>query len=68
MLKKLVSFVLTTVMVLSVPGALVFAAPLEPWDGTIATSFGGGIGTQSDPYQISDGRELAYIAQQTGAN
>ena len=31
------------------------------WDGTIATSFSEGTGTQADPFIISDGSELAYF-------
>ena len=33
------------------------------WDGTVATSFAGGTGTEDDPYLISNGAELAYLAQ-----
>ena len=37
----------------------------EPWDGTtIADSFAWGNGTESEPYLISDGEELAYLARQ----
>ncbi len=36
----------------------------EIWDGSIATSFAGGSGTQEDPYLISNGSELAYLAQE----
>ena len=35
------------------------------WDGTVATSFAGGSGTEDDPYLISNGAELAYLAQIT---
>ena len=38
------------------------------WDGTVATSFAGGTGTQYDPYLISDGAELAYLAKITNEN
>lgn len=34
------------------------------WDGTIASSFAGGSGTEADPYLISNGWELAYLAYQ----
>lgn len=34
------------------------------WDGTIADSFAGGNGTQDDPYLISNGAQLAYLAYQ----
>ena len=36
----------------------------EVWDGTIATQFTGGSGTETDPYQISNGAELAFLAQE----
>lgn len=32
------------------------------WDGSTATSFAGGSGTENDPYLISNGAELAYFA------
>ena len=34
------------------------------WDGSIATAFAGGTGTGSDPYQIADGAQLAYLASE----
>ena len=34
------------------------------WDGSIATAFAGGTGTKSDPYQIADGAQLAYLASE----
>lgn len=34
------------------------------WDGTVASSYASGTGTQSDPYIISDGSELAYFSNQ----
>jgi hypothetical protein len=37
---------------------------IPAWDGTtIATSFAGGDGSQDDPYQISNGEELAFLAK-----
>lgn len=33
------------------------------WDGSTATQFADGTGTESDPYQISTGAELAYLAE-----
>ncbi|MDO4543040.1 MAG: GLUG motif-containing protein [Clostridia bacterium] len=41
--------------------------PLEIWDGSIATGYAGGTGTEDDPYLISNGAELAYLAQQVNA-
>lgn len=37
------------------------------WDGTIATSYGGGTGTQTNPYLITSGSEMAYLAQQVNS-
>ena len=39
----------------------------KEWDGSIASSFAGGTGTESNPYLISNGSELAYLAQQVNA-
>ncbi len=36
---------------------------LPKWDGTAAEDFAGGSGTAEDPYQISNGAQLAYFAQ-----
>src|SRR5574344_271270 len=33
----------------------------EVWDGSVATSFAGGTGTQDDPYQIANASQLAYM-------
>ena len=37
------------------------------WDGSIAVGFAGGSGTEDDPYLISNGSELAYLAQQVNS-
>ena len=50
------------------PNATVLAAsPPTPWDGTVASSYASGSGTQRDPYLISDARELAYLSQRTNS-
>ena len=36
----------------------------DVWDGTTAKKFAGGDGSKDNPYQISNGAELAYLAQQ----
>ena len=38
-----------------------------PWDGTIAEKIAGGDGSKDNPYQISNGAELAYLAQQVNS-
>ena len=75
MLKRVIAMVLTlTITVLSLPISSVGAIEavdiyqnlsegIEIWNGTIANNFAGGRGTQEDPYQISNGQELAYLAQ-----
>lgn len=39
----------------------------DVWDGTIATAFGGGTGSQSNPYLIYTAEQLAYLAKTTNA-
>ena len=34
------------------------------WDGTVATGFAGGTGSETDPYLIATPAQLAYLAQQ----
>lgn len=33
------------------------------WSGTVATGFAGGTGTETEPYLIATGEQLAYLAQ-----
>ena len=40
---------------------------IQPWDGTIASSFAGGSGTFIDPYLINTPSQLAYITKESGA-
>ncbi len=37
-------------------------ANTSAWDGTVATSFAGGSGTEEDPYQIATAEQLALLA------
>ena len=37
------------------------------WDGTIATSYDGGLGTSADPYRIGSASQLARMAGQTSS-
>ena len=39
----------------------------EIWDGSIAAEFAGGVGAEEDPYRITNGAELAYLAQQVNS-
>ena len=63
MRKKALSLLLVAVMLLSVLPTLAFAQETaDIWDGSIATSFAEGDGTESNPYQIATGSQLAYLA------
>ena len=48
----------------TVPVAMVSG---EEWDGTVATAFAGGSGTEQDPYQIANGEQLAYLSASVAA-
>lgn len=65
MAKKLLAFLLTFALILSTVATVAIvpssAADVTVWDGTIATAFAGGTGTKDDPYQISNGAQLAYL-------
>lgn len=38
------------------------------WDGSVASSYAGGDGSQANPYQISTAAELAYFAKETSSS
>ena len=50
-------------LLLMTGNALRAQASDEVWDGSVASSFDGGSGTESDPYLISNGAQLAKLAQ-----
>ncbi|MGM9684529.1 MAG: Ig domain-containing protein [Eubacteriales bacterium] len=65
MKKALSVFLLAVILtsVLSVTAAKAFADDSDAvWDGSIGTAFDGGAGTEDDPYLISSGKTLAYLA------
>ena len=37
------------------------------WDGTVAEAYAGGNGTEENPYQIANAKQLALLAQQTNS-
>lgn len=63
MKKRIGSVLLALALCLSLLPATALAAD-GAWDGSIATAFAGGTGTESDPYQIADGAQLAYLASE----
>lgn len=65
MKKKIISILLVTLVFLNAMPTLAFAkGTADEWDGTIATEFAGGSGTESDPYQIATGAQLAFLSQE----
>ena len=63
MKKRIGSVLLALALCLSLLPATALAAD-GAWDGSIATAFAGGTGTENDPYQIDDGAQLAYLASE----
>lgn len=63
MKKRIGSVLLALALCLSLLPATALAAD-SAWDGSIATAFAGGSGTENDPYQIDDGAQLAYLASE----
>lgn len=63
-MKRILSYLLTAAVLLCCFSAFswtAIAAKPEIWDGKRATGFAGGSGTAEDPWQISNGKELAYM-------
>ena len=63
MKKRIGSLLLILALCFTLLPTAVLAAD-STWDGSIATAFAGGTGTESDPYQIADGAQLAYLASE----
>lgn len=63
MKKRIGSVLLALALCLSLLPATALAVD-GAWDGSIATAFAGGTGTESDPYQIANGAQLAYLASE----
>ena len=70
---KILSMVLSILLISSALSATLgvsaeTSGDISVWDGSGATAFAGGTGTKSDPYLISNGAELKYLADQVNAN
>lgn len=63
MKKRLLTAFLCLCMVFAMLPTAVLAEDSNVWDGTVAAGFDGGTGTETDPYLISNGAQLAYLAQ-----
>lgn len=57
------ALVLAAALFLILPTVLSTTAGGEAWDGTAATEFAGGTGTEMDPYLISTAEQLAYLSE-----
>ena len=73
-MKKLKSLLILSLMValalavlFSSRGVAAAAYGAAVWDGTVTESFAGGTGTEKDPFQISNGAELAFLADRVNA-
>ena len=63
--KRILSIILVLTMLVGVVAVMPMtatAAPSEVWDGSVATSFAGGDGSEDSPYQIANGAQLALLA------
>ena len=66
---KLTSLLLVLAMMIT--SMVLFVTPATAasnvWDGTAATAFAGGSGTEADPFKIATPHQLAYLASLTNA-
>ena len=68
MKKRVLSAILSLCMLIGIVGLtpVTLSASEEGWDvwdGTVATAFAGGDGTEASPYRIATGAQLAYLAK-----
>ncbi len=66
-MKKLLSVILSALLLVGALAGISSVSATEAsataWDGSVASSFAGGDGTQSNPYQIANGAQLALMAK-----
>lgn len=65
--KRLIALLLSLFMILSMlplSGMKILAnSGVDVWDGTIASGFAGGDGSEEQPYEIATGAQLAYLSE-----
>ena len=68
-MKKVLATVISIILILFVCPVGLFGVMAESdiWDGSVASGFASGAGTESDPYMIQTAAQLAYLAQSTNA-
>ncbi len=59
---RIIAVLLTAVMLLAVMPFSAVSAAGNIWDGSVASSFASGSGTEDDPYIITNGAEFAYMS------
>ena len=70
MKKRILSVFLVLAMLIGVAPIIplgAVAASSNVWDGSVASSFAGGRGTEDSPYLIENGAQLAYMAKQVNS-
>ncbi len=60
--RRIFAVILAAVMLLALVPFSAVSAVSNIWDGSFATEFASGSGTESDPYIITNGAELAYLS------
>lgn len=60
-MKKVISIILSLIMLVSVISGMSMTANAAVWNGSAASSFAGGKGTKSSPYLISSASQLARM-------
>ncbi|MBR4099949.1 MAG: leucine-rich repeat protein [Clostridia bacterium] len=70
-MKKIITLILSVLLIIEMLPISAFALEsvdftniMSKWDGSIASGFAKGSGTEIDPYIISTGSELAYLAKE----
>lgn len=68
-LKKALSLLLAMTILLAIVPTTTFAKDKSgnTWEGNVASNFAAGTGTDVDPYQISTGDELAFLASEVNS-
>ncbi|MBQ3160543.1 MAG: hypothetical protein IJC04_00290, partial [Oscillospiraceae bacterium] len=66
MIKRTLSILLTVVMLVSMFSMVTVAS--AAWDGSVATDFASGSGTEADPYIIMNASQLAYYVSGNGTS
>ncbi len=64
---KLIIFLIALTCIMSICCISAFATTPDIWDGSVATGFASGTGTESNPYIIETPEQLAYLAKKVNS-